>query len=140
MKKTLSVLLIGLMLMITLSACSNKVTQYEFLHSKEEIEKVEIVFVDGYTSGVISNYTVKAEINNMDEFMEKFEKILFSKYHIGDPTYISDEYAILLTYDNGDYEFISFYAQQFVKSGEAYFGMVYCDEEEFKTLINTYLE
>ncbi len=140
MKKTLSVLLIGLMLMITLSACSNKATQYEFLHSKDEIEKIEIVFVDGYTSGVISNYTVKAEIDNMDEFMEKFEKILFSKYRIGDPTYISDGYAILLKYSNGDYEFVSFYAQQIVKGGESYFGTVYCDEEEFMDVITFYLK
>jgi hypothetical protein len=48
--------------------------------------------------------------------------------------------AIKITYKNGAYEMICFSWSEYVKNGKIYFVRRNCDEEDFKDLLNSFLE
>lgn len=123
---------------VLLSGCLKK-QQYTFLYDVSEINQISIVYMTD-ANQVSNEYQTMFIIEDKDEFLEEFNKILFDKFLLGDPTHIhSDTYVILVEYKNGDCEFIWYYAQDKFISGDCYFGRVNCNKEEFDNFINSYL-
>ena len=108
--------------------------KYEFKHPVGEIEKIEIVSAENSRS-----YSVKKTLseNEKSEFIDKFQKIKFDKYYIGDPMSVSGT-AVRIAYQNGDYEIICHYWSEYVKNGNIYYIRKSCDEKEFNKLLNQF--
>lgn len=114
-----------------------KEEKYELLYGHEEIQEISIVNV---LAKNVAEYETILIIYDKDAFLDDFEKIMFERFIIGDPTYISSGYAIRILYKNGDCEFINHFAQEKKISGKSHFGRHYCDESEFQALLDKYLE
>ncbi len=97
---------------------------YKFLYDVTEIEQISIVYMTN-ANQVDNDYETIVVIEDKDEFLGEFNKILFNKFLLGDPTHIHNNVkVILIEYNNGDYEFIDYYAQDRFKNNECYFGRV----------------
>ena len=120
------------------SGCIKK-QPYKFLYDVTEIEQISIVYItDSYQ--ISNGYETITVIEDKDEFLEEFNKILFNKFLLGDPTHIHNNVKVILVeYNNGDSELIWWYAQDRFKNNKCYFGRVNCNEEEFNNFINKYL-
>lgn len=109
--------------------------KYELLQDREQIQEISIVNV---LSMNVKEYETIRMLSDKDKFLDDFEKIMFERYILGDPTHISSGLAIRILYENGDCEFINHYAQERIISGEVCFGVVYCDKNEFQVLLDKY--
>lgn len=126
---------------LILSVCSgcNKIS-YPFRYDESEIENIAITYTLEEYGETHYKYETLVKITDNESFLNKFKEIEFGRYIFGDPTHISEnEYAILITYFNGDYEFINCYAQDIFVDESLYYGMVNCDEEDFNNIIKFYL-
>ena len=120
--------------LILFTGCSSK--PYEFENPVDEIEGIEIVFAENSLE-----YTVVKTLSETEktDFIEKFQKIEFDRYIIGDPMSVYGN-AVKISYQNGDYEMVCYYWADYVKNGEIYFLWKNCDEKEFNELLNSFLK
>ena len=132
MKKILSCVLVFFLL--TFVGCESK--SYVLKNSVEEIESIEIVYAESSTA--FSTLKKLSEDEKAD-FLTKFQKLKFSSYYFGDPMSVSGR-TIKITYRNGNYEMICHYWAEYVKDGEIYFIKRNCDEDEFNSFIDFYME
>lgn len=126
-----------------MSSCTY--TEYDFMHSKEKIEHIEVVeaYCDFATGNGIQ--TVLVEITEKDSFLKDFEELECFMYWFGGPSGIDTKgIALKFTYENGDYELVRAIGQsEYTKEKDYY--KVYCmngnfDYEEFNKLIFKYSE
>lgn len=134
------VLIISLVFILLLSNCGChkilKQEKYELLYGYNEIYEISIVDV------VVTDKTEYKTIHTIldrETFLKKFEEIMFQKYLFGDPVHISSGYAIKFLYKNGDYEYVTWNAQETMVEGRSGFGKHYCDESQFLALLNQYI-
>lgn len=109
---------------------------YSFKEPIDNIEKIEIVTAENSTVFEVDKTLTETE---KTEFIERFQKIEFENYFLGDPMSVSGR-AIKITFDNGSYEMICHYWSEYVKDGEIYYVKKSCDENEFNKLIDHFLE
>jgi len=119
---------------IILMGCERKT--YSFKEPIDNIEKIEIVTAENSTVFEVDKTLTETE---KTEFIERFQKIEFENYFLGDPMSVSGR-AIKITFDNGSYEMICHYWSEYVKDGEIYYVKKSCDENEFNKLIDHFLE
>ena len=120
---------------LTLCACGEE-GPYEFWQPDDQIKSIEIVNVYGAINEPLQ-YEVLVTIKNHESFLEKFYKISFGTYIIGDPT-TAYGVCIRVQYKNGDCEYINDHAQNRFFSempNNRYYGRRYCDQEEFFALL-----
>jgi hypothetical protein len=120
--------------LILLTGCSSK--PYEFENPVDEIESIEIVFAENSLEYTVVKTLSETEKN---DFIEKFQKIEFDRYIIGDPMSVYGN-AVKISYQNGDYEMVCYCWADYVKNGEVYFRWKNCDEKEFNELLNSFLK
>ncbi len=130
------ILLVGWILTVLLSftGCGEK--PYEFENPVDEIESIEIVFAENSLEFTVVKTLSETEKN---DFIEKFQKIEFDRYIIGDPFSVYGN-AVKISYQNGDYEMVCHYWADYVKNGEIHFLWKNCDEKEFNELLNSFLK
>lgn len=132
-------------LAILLSGCSScfEHISYPFHYDESEINNISIIYtLEGYSAyHGLYEYETLLQIDEIDDFLTKFKEIKFSKYQFGDPVEIgANRYAVLIEYYNGDFEIITYVANNVVINGELLnVGRPNCDKEEFVTFINDYL-
>lgn len=123
--------------------CSCKKGSYPFYYDESEIYNISIVYIlDGYNAYVNrDHYETILDIEDIGMFLTDFKKIKFSMFQFGDPVEImSNDYAIKVSYRNGDYELITGYANDKIINNEPLpYGRENCDKEEFDNFINSYL-
>lgn len=155
-KKLFSVFLI-VVLSISLAGCGKEIS-YPFLHGVDEIQEIQIARIEldyeyqEFYLDRLDDCIVLADIEDTSEFIEKFSSdVLFSRYWWGDPTSLGHgDYVIKITYTNGDFELIGYYAQCRVdieaaeRGGSLYSGQMRsyggCSEDDFMNFINLYLD
>ena len=126
------------------SGCAS--TKYQFLHSKDEIESIEIVRIEG-SSGDVPELSFEVVIVDVGAFLNDFSRLNINK-RFTDPegVYIGDT-AMRIQYTNREFELITDDGQaKYVYSdyyGTYYYfqyaGYYYFDVEEFNTLIDKYI-
>lgn len=137
---------LSLCLLIILSAalfisCNNRV-KYQFLQSTSEIKSVEIVTV-GDMKSIENNQTTVCVIDDVDEFLEKFNKLDCYR-HFSDPQGVGTNSTVIkIIYNNDDYELISWCGQSQYTSKykfKYYKGFCNFDENQFNDFISTYTD
>ena len=139
MKKCLIIFV--LFLAFIMAGCTP--TDYDFMHSKEKIECIEIVeaYCDYSTGNGIQ--TVLVKISDKDSFLKDFQKLECSISWFGGPSGVDTKgIALKFTYENGDYELIRAIGQSEYTKEQDYYK-VYCmngnfDSKEFNKLIFNY--
>ena len=152
-------LLIGMSL--SLVACGQNSMPYPFLYESDGIREIQIIRLglqndyQTFQIEMMDECIILADIEDTFEFIEKFNNdVLFSRYWIGDPTELkSGDYVIKVTYINGDFELIGYYAQRiFVQDADRGYidwngvkygtmpGLMNCDSDSFMGFINLYVD
>lgn len=146
-------------LSVSLAGCGKKIS-YPFLHGSDEIQEIQIAHIEldyeyqTFELGRLDDCIVLADIEDTSEFIEKFSNdVLFSKNWFGEPTHLKHgEYVIKITYTNGNFELIGFYAQSIIVQDDRGYkelngviygegpGRVYCSKDDFMNFINLYLD
>ena len=131
---------------------------YPLLRDKSEIVDIKIIQIEPFEelglfnggqdlNSSTSTYTVLAEIEDIDNFIEEFHGIDFRRL-FGDPTDLWGEtIAIRISYNNCEIEYISYYAQNMIVRAEInetsnydwWTGFYECDKDEFQNFLNKYL-
>ena len=127
------VIILVIFSILTFIGCGQ--TSYIFNNSLSEIKEIEIVDAENSLDFTVIKVLSDEE---MGDFLEKFKKIKFNTYYIGDPMAVNG-ISVKITYNNNDYEMICHYWSEYVKDGEIYFVRQSCDEIEFIELLNNYL-
>ena len=142
-KRVAVIILITVAVLISIfmfSGCKSK--EYSYLHDISEISGISIVVRKNEDSPAdeLEGYDLLADIADTDGFMTAFGEIKFSRYGVGDPSTISSgEYAVLIKYENGDFELINYFAQSIKKDGKNYFGKYNCDKQTFNDFVEGWL-
>ena len=122
-------------LLCGLSSCE-KAGPYEFWQPDDQIESIEIVNVYGKISEPLQ-YDVLVTITDHESFLEKFYELPFETVCLGDPVGPYGP-SLCIKYKNGEYELIDYRGQYIVLSdatNDWYFGMRYCNSEDFLDLL-----
>lgn len=133
MKKVFINITLFVLALLMFTGCG--ATTYSFKESVDEIDSIEIVSAENSLEFTVTKTLSETEKN---DFLEQFRSIEFKNY-IGDPPAVHGD-AIKITYQSGNYEMISYYANEYVKNGEIHFLWRCCDEEDFNKLLNNFLE
>ena len=153
-KKIFFSLSLMLCLSVSLTACNVNPSPYKFMHGIDEIQEIQIVYIElaedrEFYAYMIEDCKVLADIEDISEFIEKFNiDVLFTKFLFGEPTHLGNgDYAIKITYINGDFELIGYYAQcrgYWEETsggwGPGAPGFVNCNRDDFMNFINLYLD
>lgn len=124
----------SLLVLLSIAGCGKK--PYELKNPVDKIERIEIVLAeDSLTFSVVKTLS---ETETTD-FIKKLQTIKFDSYFLGDPISVNGN-AVKITYQNGDYEMICYRWSEYVKNDEVYFIRKSCDEKEFNSLLNSFLE
>lgn len=128
---------------IVLSGCFEKA--YQFFNDISEINEIVIVKKKDYhnydenINEYLNCFEIITVIEDKDGFINDFYSLPFSVYY-GDPTEVLiGEYAVLVNYNNGDYECVSWFSQDFFINGKFEEGRTYCNKETFNNFIEKYL-
>ena len=153
-KKIFFSLSLMLCLSLSLTACNLNPSPYNFMHGIDEMQEIQIVHIElakdqEFYAYMIDDCKILADIEDISEFIEKFNNdVLFERYLFGDPTHLGHgDYAIKITYNNGDFELIGYYAQCMGYReetsdgwGPGATGFVNCNRDDFFNFINLYLD
>lgn len=133
MKRTFSVVILFLLVLVTLTGCSGN--SYFFEEPVEEIHSIEIVSAESSLE-----YTVLKTLSETEkeDFVEQFLKIEFYNYYIGDPMSVNGN-AVKIAYANGNYEMICPYWSEYVKDGVIQYRWKNCNKNKFNELLNKFL-
>lgn len=141
MKRMNVILFIIGCLVIFTTGCGK--TEYKLNQSVENIVKVEVILMgeihDPYTKHEVT-LIKEISINEVNTFIDDFKNVeCFDVF--GDPkTLFAGDKGFKVTYTNGDYEIITYYAQGSYKKGKylSSEGYHYFDEEQFNNLVEKY--
>jgi hypothetical protein len=126
------VLLCICLLILTFSVGCSK-TPYPFLHSTDDLVRIELGWAEDALNYSVDKALTEAE---MSAFLADLQEIGFNKV-VWNPTYVHGN-AIIPTYANGDYEVICHFWNDRVKNGDVYFGWHQCDEQAFNEFFTRY--
>ena len=115
-------------------------TRYEYLHTTDEIETIEIVVVT-FGDDSPPYYDVLYTVEDIDGFIEDFGEIKCYE-QVTHPLGIDDgDTVIKITYENGDYELVTWDGRATFVKGifYGYKGWQYFDEGQFQSLLDKYL-
>ncbi|WMJ23162.1 hypothetical protein RBG61_00460 [Paludicola sp. MB14-C6] len=149
MKNVFSVLIVILISIFGITGC-NTTTDYKFIQSNDKIAKIEIVIIsdagdhDGNLLSEVQPITdVKKELIEEDgkNLIEDLKIVDCYKIHNPPRYIITGLEAIKISYDNGDYELISYRAQASYQNGiynrASRHGF---DKDQFNKLLDKYLD
>ncbi len=128
-------------LTVLLCGCEGCKISYPFHYDESEIKSISIVYLIDKRYAPNYEYETLVEIEDINSFLTEFKKIKFFPITIGDPNSVCpDTNVILVEYNNGDIEIITYDAHDIVIDGVLYcYGTANCDKEEFENFINSYL-
>ena len=132
MKKTLILIVVFSLVLITFTGCSEK--SYLFKEPIDEIESIEIVSAENSLDYTVIKTLSESEKN---DFLEKFQDMKFRNY-LGDPSEIYGD-TIKITYKSGVYEMICPFVTADVENGIRQLRGRSCDEEVFNNLLDDFL-
>nr|MDE7380102.1 hypothetical protein [Clostridia bacterium] len=131
-KLSLFLIIMLSLLCIVFSGCKKNFT-YPLMYGTSQIMEIKIGVKKQESIPSVDieeRYTIKAEINDKDEFIEDFIKLQFNDNFPGDLISVQpDSYAIIIIYDNGDSEEVNWGAQRKNKGGVEISGKVHCDKD-----------
>jgi len=137
-RKIISLCLFLVTLLFLLSSCF--FFKKTYFCNIDEVESIQIIRLDEYIEkGYGFEYTVLCEIDDLDTFVDKLNKIEYSTVYGAPFVFDIGDIAILVNYKNGDYDRLHYKVQVLYRSGEIKHGRVFFDKEQFNALISDYL-
>lgn len=118
---------------------NNEAKPYEFIHSVEDISSVHIVKIEGLISEENDASVSLCEIEDVDAFVSKFNKIEYEIYGpFSRPSIYENSHAIKIVYENNDKEYIGYFGELYFISGKESVGLYVCIKDEFYSLLSEY--
>ena len=138
MKKTRRLLCIPCIILILL-CCSCSFFYDPYFCEFTEVESIQIIRLNKYVEEAYTyEYTVLADISDIEAFVERLNKIEQSDYW-GAPYVMFEGYVVInITYSNGDYDWLHQDVQLLHRSGVNNDGYFFFDDEQFLALISDY--
>ncbi len=148
MKKVISALLLMILTLVCLSGCFKPFYYYDYETMKEEIEKVEIIYIHPYEGGFYPEaYKHYDLINTLtgeekDKFLFDFCKIAVTNY-LGRANHSPAGYFVKLYYKDTRFSYMTDYVLvefDFNRDPPVDFRNFHADEYEFSSLLSKYME
>ncbi|MDR1001918.1 MAG: hypothetical protein LBL82_01415 [Oscillospiraceae bacterium] len=132
MRKLLPIIVI-VFILFSVTGCREQ--PYPFKGPISEIESIEIVSAESSLE-----YTVIKTLSETEKeaFLGQFKRLIFRSY-VGDPPGLYG-IAVKITYKNGLYEMVSYFAAEYVKNGVIQYRWLSCDENTYNNLLDKFLE
>ena len=131
------ILFLSLMLILmSVTSCTDK--PYSFQKPIEEIERIEIVFAKDCFTFEVKKTLSESEKNS---FLEQFLDLSFHYRTFGDPETDVSGNAIVVTYQDDDYEIIDSTCAVYIKNGKYNKGLSRsCNTQEFDNLLSSFID
>ena len=131
------VLSIIVLIVLLLSSFISTFTYPDYHCDVNEVKSVSIVRLDDYVQSEYRyNYTVLAEITDVDTFLDRLNHVK-NRGRMGMTSLFEGDVVIRIEYQNGDYDLLQQYAQRFNRNGDNQVGW-YEFDEEFEQLLTDY--